>query len=153
MIPFRERAVAEEQDLSRLFSQSKTVATSLRSSSKRRVLLRENKWQVVLLDKSTCVHDAGSQRTSDKSCSSSGDEQQVFAPLPPAPMNHVQYLRAGPAEMPFRNWYTANTNHFHLTDSVGWKWKTQPDWVIKPITHDLVRRIRFWRLKISGTWF
>jgi len=27
-------------------------------------------------------------------------------------MNHVKYLRAGPAEMPFRNWYTANTNHF-----------------------------------------
>ena len=37
---------------------------------------------------------------------------------PPAPMNHVKNLRAGPAEMPFRNWYTANTNHFHLTDSV-----------------------------------
>jgi len=36
----------------------------------------------------------------------------------PALMNHVKYLRAGPAEMPFRNWYTANTNHFHLTDSV-----------------------------------
>ena len=33
----------------------------------------------------------------------------------PAPMNHVKYFRAGPAEMPFQNWYTANTNHF-LTD-------------------------------------
>ena len=47
-----------------------------------------------------------------------------FDPLPscpPAPMNHVKYLRAGPAEMPFRNWYTANINHFHLTDSVRWK--------------------------------
>jgi len=44
---------------------------------------------------------------------------------PPAPMNHVKYLRAGPAEMPFRNWYTSNTNHFHLTDSVRWKSKTQ----------------------------
>ena len=31
---------------------------------------------------------------------------------PPARMNHVKYLRAGPAEMPFQNWYTANTNHF-----------------------------------------
>jgi len=31
-------------------------------------------------------------------------------------MNHVKYLRAGPDEMPFRNWYTANTNHFNLTD-------------------------------------
>ena len=44
---------------------------------------------------------------------------------PPAPMNHVKYLKAGPAEMPFQNWYTANTNHFHLTDSVRWKSKTQ----------------------------
>jgi len=40
---------------------------------------------------------------------------------PPAPMHHVEYLRAGPAEMPFRNWYTANTNNFNLTDSVSWK--------------------------------
>jgi len=44
---------------------------------------------------------------------------------PPAPMNHVKYLRAGPPEMPFQNWYTANTNHFRLTDSVRWKSKTQ----------------------------
>ena len=29
---------------------------------------------------------------------------------------YVKYSRAGPAEMPFQNWYTANTNHFHLTD-------------------------------------
>ena len=29
----------------------------------------------------------------------------------PDPMNHIKYLRAGPAEMPFQNWYTANTNH------------------------------------------
>jgi len=71
----------------------------------------------------------------------------------PAPMNHVKYLRAGPAEIPIRNWYTTNTNYFKLTDSVRWKWKTQPDWVIKPITHDIVRRIRFWRINISRTWF
>jgi len=44
---------------------------------------------------------------------------------PPAPMNHVKYLRAGPAEMPFRNRYTANTNHFRLTDSVRWKSRRQ----------------------------
>jgi len=31
--------------------------------------------------------------------------------MPPDPMNHVKYLRAGPAEMPFPNWYAANTNH------------------------------------------
>ena len=35
---------------------------------------------------------------------------------PPALINHVQYLRAGPAEMPVQNWYTANTSHFRLTD-------------------------------------
>ena len=35
---------------------------------------------------------------------------------PPAPMNHVKYLRA---EMPFGNWYTADTNHFRMTDSVS----------------------------------
>jgi len=31
-------------------------------------------------------------------------------------MNHVKYLRAGPAEMPFQNWSTAITNYFRLTD-------------------------------------
>jgi hypothetical protein len=36
---------------------------------------------------------------------------------PPAPINHVKYLRAGPAQMPVQNWYTANTNYFRLTDS------------------------------------
>ena len=64
-----------------------------------------------------------------------------FRNPPPAPMNHVKCLRAGPAEMPFRNCYTANIKHFHLTDSVRWKWKTQPYWVIKPVTSDLVRRM------------
>jgi len=69
--------------------------------------------------------------------------------IPPAPMNHAKYLRAGPHEMPLRNWYNCGTNHFHLTGVVWWKWRTQPDWVIKPVTHDLVRRIRFWRIKIA----
>ena len=34
---------------------------------------------------------------------------------------------------------------------VDMKWPT--DWVIKPVPHDIVRRIRFWEIKISGTWF
>jgi len=38
------------------------------------------------------------------------------ADVPPAPMNHVKYLRAGPAEMPFQNRYTISTNYFRLTD-------------------------------------
>ena len=62
---------------------------------------------------------------------------------PPAPMNHVKYLRTGPAEMPFQNWYTANTNHFRLTDSVRWKSKRQLGWVINMVPHNLVRRIIF----------
>jgi len=64
-----------------------------------------------------------------------------------------KYLRAGPPDMPLRNWYNCGTNHFHQTSVVWGKWKTQPDWVIKAVTHDLVRRIRFLRMKISGTWF
>jgi len=45
--------------------------------------------------------------------------------------------------MPLQNWYNCGTNHFEQTSVVLWKWKTQPAWVIKPVTHDLVRRIRF----------
>ena len=62
-------------------------------------------------------------------------------------------LRAGPPEMPLWNWYNCGTNHFNLTSVVRWKWKNQLDWVIKPVPHDLVRRMRFWRIKNSGTWF
>ena len=54
-------------------------------------------------------------------------------------MNHVKYLRAGPAEMPFQNWYTANI-------SVSLEVKTQLGKVINPVPHNLVRRIRFWRI-------
>ena len=49
--------------------------------------------------------------------------------------------------MPLRNWYNWGTKHFHRTSVVCWKWKTQLDRVIKPEPHDLVRRIRFWRIK------
>jgi len=55
--------------------------------------------------------------------------------------------------MSLRNWYNCGTKHFHLTSVVRWKWKNQLHWVIKPVPHDLVRRIRLWRIKISGTWF
>jgi len=49
--------------------------------------------------------------------------------------------------MPLRSWYSCGTKHFHLTMVVRRKWKTQQDWVIKPVLHDLVRRIGFWRIK------
>ena len=45
---------------------------------------------------------------SNTECCRNTDSQQygLTAILAPAPMNHVKYLRAGPAEMPFQNWYT-----------------------------------------------
>ena len=60
-----------------------------------------------------------------------------------------KYLRAGPPEMSLRNWYNCGTKHFHQTSVVWWNLKrnTQLDWLIKPVLHDLVRRIRFWRIK------
>jgi len=69
--------------------------------------------------------------------------RHTHLPHPPAPMNYVKYLRAGPAEMPFQNWYTTNTNDFRLTDSVRWKSRRQLGWVINIVLHNLVRRIRF----------
>ena len=72
---------------------------------------------------------------------------------PPAPSNHVKIFKGCPPRDALRNWYNCGTNHFHLTSVVRWKWKNQLDWVIQPVPHDLVRRIRFWRIKISGTWF
>jgi len=56
-----------------------------------------------------------------------------------------KHLRAGLPDMPLRNWYNCCTKHFNKTR----KWKTQLDWVINPVPHDLVRRIRFWRKKIQ----
>jgi len=63
----------------------------------------------------------------------------------------LKYLRSGPAVMLF---FTGTTPIQIIST-----WQTQleikkpTDWVIKPVPHDLVRRIRFWRIKISGTWF
>ena len=69
------------------------------------------------------------------------------------PYESCKIFKGQPRWNAFRNWYTVNTNHFHITDSVKWKSKTQLGWVINPVTHNLARRIRFWRIKISGTWF
>ena len=45
-----------------------------------------------------------------------------FWPSPHAPSELVQLLY----------------KHFKVTSVVWWKWKTQLDWVIKPVPHDLV---------------
>jgi len=34
---------------------------------------------------------------------------------PPAPYESCKIFE-GPSKMPFQNWYTANTNHFRMTD-------------------------------------
>ena len=57
----------------------------------------------------------------------------------------INYVRAAPPQMPLRKWYNRCTKHFHQTSVIWWKWKV--DRVIKPVSHDLVRRIRFWRIK------
>ena len=79
-----------------------------------------------IMKDSVSIHHCNPLQHTATHCSVSiHDERLCLYSSPPAPMNHVKYLRAGPAEMPCRNWYTANTNHFHLTDSVRWKSKTQ----------------------------
>jgi len=40
---------------------------------------------------------------------------------PPAPMNHVKIFKVRPRREAIFYWYTANTNHFKLTDSVRLK--------------------------------
>jgi len=72
----------------------------------------------------------------------------IFIGHLPAPVNHVKIfkgwpLRDAPSEL-VQLWYK---KHFHPTMIVWWKWKTQLDWVMKPVPHDLVRRIRFWRIE------
>jgi len=62
----------------------------------------------------------------------------------PDPMNHVISLRASLADLPFRGWYLIGTKYFRLMRLIWRKWKSQMGWVIKPVLHNLVPRIRFW---------
>jgi len=77
----------------------------------------------------------------------SGKSPQALCP--PDPMNHVKMFKGRPRRDAFFYWYTANTKHFHHwhTSVVLWKSKTHLGWVINPVLHYLVRRIRFWRIK------
>ena len=73
----------------------------------------------------------------------------LFSAIRPPYESCKNILCSGPPEMPLRNWYNCGTKHFKLTINmvVRWKLKTQLEWVIEPVPHDLVRRIRFWRIK------
>jgi len=74
-------------------------------------------------------------------------EQTVYCMyIPPALKNLQKYLRAGPPQMLLEMWYLTGTKHSHPTILVGWKWKSQLGWVIKPVQHNLVRRITPWRM-------
>ena len=66
---------------------------------------------------------------------------------PPASMNHVKIFKGWPPRDPPSKLVQCGTNHSQLTSVVRWKWKNQLDWVINPVPHDLVRRIRFCRIK------
>ena len=56
---------------------------------------------------------------------------------PPAPMNHVKI---------YKGWPPRDTPS-ELVQNFNEIRKPQLDWVIKPVPHDLMRRIRFWRIK------
>ena len=58
-----------------------------------------------------------------------------------------KHSMAGTPEMPLRSWYLSGTKHFCPTVLVGWKRRSQLGSVIKPVPHNLVRRIRFWRIQ------
>jgi len=58
-------------------------------------------------------------------------------------------LRASLPNVPLGCWYHSGTKHFHPTILVGWKRKSQLRWVIKPVPHNIVQRIRFWKIKSS----
>ena len=72
---------------------------------------------------------------------------------PPAPMNHVKYLRAGPAEMPFQTWYADNTNHFRLTDFCQVEIKNTTGLSNKPSTTQSCAEDQILENKISRTGF
>ena len=57
-----------------------------------------------------------------------------------------KYLRASPDEMPFRSWNLIGTENFCPIILIWPKWISQTGWVIKPLPHDLMRRIRFWSI-------
>ena len=63
-----------------------------------------------------------------------------------------KYLRAGPADMPLGSWCLTGTKYFHLPILVRWKWTT-PCWVLNPVPHSFVQRIRHWSILSSWTDF
>jgi len=50
------------------------------------------------------------------------------------PYESCKIFKGRPAEMPFQNWYTANTNHFRLTDFCPVEIKTTTGLSNKPST-------------------
>ena len=60
-----------------------------------------------------------------------------------------------PHRCAFGSWYLTGTKKFHSTIMilVGRKWKSQLSWEIKPVPHNLVRRIRCWSIWSSAQGF
>jgi len=83
----------------------------------------------------------------------------ALKPFPPRMKKYVHGIPDRPPLWIMYIWepafikFQTNTNHSKMTDSVRYKWKTHPDWVIQPLIHNLVQRIRFSKIKISGEWF
>jgi len=64
-----------------------------------------------------------------------------------------KYVRASPADLPFGSRYLTGTKYFLPISLVGWKWKSQQGWVIKPVRHNLVRRIDSWSIGSKTRFF
>jgi len=69
------------------------------------------------------------------------------------PVNYVNYLRTSPTNLSFGNWYLTGINRFRLTILIRQKWTTQQCWVIKPVPHNLVWRIRAGNISSSAQYW
>jgi len=69
------------------------------------------------------------------------------------PYESCKILKGRPRGNVFSKLVYYQYKSFPADRSVRRKSKNQLGWVINPVPHNLVRRIRFWRIKISSTWF
>ena len=69
------------------------------------------------------------------------------------PYESCEILKGRPRRNVFSKLVYYQYKSFPADRSVRRKSKNQLGWVINPVPHNLVRRIRFWRIKISSTWF
>ena len=99
--------------------------------------------------------------TCDMPCSTDGNTRAymsiyiylylcIYIHIRPTLWIMLKYLMGQPRPLAFESWYLTGTNHFRLTILVRRNCMTQPWWVINPVPHNLVRRIRSWSIWSSA---